>query len=585
MSFFGKLFGKSQPASDTKNEENEKENEKAKGKKTEALASKNKSGYIEIKNNQFFVTDPIGEGLKPRLCVPADFDFEIFIDGEIVSGEIEVSSQSKFETKISDYPLELAAYDIQNSISPDLMKVSFKKELMPGRRYELEDKVPANYVEISVAEKQYQHSPLDISVFETIMEKEGYQGKIEQEALHELCFSGENIERELISGIEPILGQAAYYERLVENKSIDLVKQEEHIGTFIKEVPGISGINVLGDEIPTKLEYPLPKIGEGIDDRDGKLYSAREGRLVFDDKDIMVLQQVMINRDLVEADGVIEFKDGDIIIKGNIMEGCIVNAGGIITVTGGVYGAKIFGEQGVEVAGNISNADVYCGWTLFMYKKINIIVGKLLQQVRHFEEDYEEALTKPSFVLRGLYKKLTENIEHIMKNNTEEIIKKDEKYQEIVTELENKWLKYKVKKDDIEEFIHILESYLEEILPHLEMRLANVTAGNITSSFLYCSGDVDVKVSGSYLSQIESGGKIKIKGSTKGGAIIAENAIELDEYLSTNTIIVGVKVRSEQGYIKIAKRHPDTLIKVGDQQDLSFETKLNVHYKIDPKKQ
>lgn len=570
MSFFKKIFGKSQPK-----EENEP---------NEVVSPKNKNGFIEIKENRFFVTDPIGEGLKPKLYVPVNFDFEIFIDGEIASGEIEVTSQSVFETKISDFPTEPATYDIYDVTSHDLMKVSFRKELIPGKRYELDDKVPSNHVEVTVSEKEYQHPPLDISIIQTIIKHKGYQGEIDSEALHELCLSPVSIEKELISGIDPIIGTPAYYEKLIENKSIDLVKQEEHIGTLIKEVPGISGIDVLGDEISMILEYQLPKIGEGIIDRSGSLYSAREGRLVFDEKEIMVLKQVIINRDLVENDGVIDFNDGDIIVKGNIMEGCTVNAGGMVTVSGGVYGARIYGEQGVEVAGNISNGEIYCGWTLFMYKKINIITGRLLQQIRHFENDFDEALTKPSFVLRSLYKKLAENIEHVMKNNTEEIMRRDEKYQEIVAELENKWLKYKVKKDDISRFINMLEIYLKEIKPLIERRPAHLTAGNITSSTLYCSGDVDIKVSGSYLSQIESGGKINIKGSTKGGIIIAELAIELDEYLSTTTTVVGVKVRDEHGYIKITKRHPDTLIKVGDQQDLSFETRNNVHYKVDPKK-
>ena len=576
MSFFGKLFGKSQPKD---------EKQITKEPEVEVNKPKHKNGFIEIKGNTIYVTDPIGDGLAPKLYVPVNFDFEIFCDGELIVGEIEVTSQSVFETNISDFPLENAGYDIHQIVSPDRMKVTLKKELYSGKRYELEDKVPANHVEISVIEKEYTQGIIESEIIEQLIESEGYQGRIDQEAINEFCQSTENVEKDIIFGIEPVEGTPAYYEKIVEIKrTIDLVKQDEHIGNFVKEIPGVSGIDVMGDEIPTQLVYQLPKIGEGIIDRDGQLFSAREGRLVFDEKDIMVLKQVILNRDLVEADGVIDFSDGDIIVKGNIMEGCTLHAGGIVTVTGGVYGAKVYGEQGVDVAGNISNAEVYCGWTLFTYKKIDIIVSRLLNQINRFSEDYDDALTKPSFVLRGLYKKLNENIEHILKNNTEDIMKKDGMYQNIVEELESKWLKYKVKREDIDTFIQLLERYILSIAPLLELRPAHLTAGNLTSSSLYCSGDIDIKVSGAYLSQIESGGKIKIKGSTKGGIIIAEHAIELEEYLSTATNVVGVKVRSSQGYIKIAKRHPDTLIKVGDQQDLNFETKMNVHYKIDPKK-
>lgn len=576
MSFFGKIFGRSQP----KHEEHEKNKEIP----VPSEKTKHKNGFIEIKDNQIFVTDPIGEGLKPKLYVPVNFDFEICCDGEPIVGEIEVCSANVFESKISDFPIEKASFEISHHVSSDRMKVTFRKELFPGKRYELENKVPSNHVEITVIEKEYQHEPLSTSVIDDIIRKEDYQGNVDQLALQAFCEAKEHIEKDLLFGMEPINGTPAYYDRISEIRSINIVKQEEHIANFIEEIPGISGVNVLGDEIKTHLNYQLPKIGDGISEREGKLYASREGRLVFDNKEIVVLKQVTINRDLVEQDGVVEFKEGDIIVKGNILEGCTVNAGGIITVSGGVYGAKVYGEQGIEVSGNISNAEVYCGWTLFMYKKVNIIIGRLLAQIYHFSEDYDEALTKPSFVLRGLYKKLAENIEHILKNNSEDIIKQDEHYQTIVNEIEQKWQKYKVKREDIDSFILLLEEYLKHITPHLELRPAHLTAGNVTSSSLFCSGDIDIKVSGAYLSQIESSGKIKIKGSTKGGVIIAEHAIELDEYLSTTTTIVGVKVRNSHGYIKIMKRHPDTLIKVGDQQDLNFETKMNVHYKIDPKK-
>jgi len=162
-------------------------------------------------------------------------------------------------------------------------------------------------------------------------------------------------------------GAVDFWNRL-ENRA---VTEDELLVTLYNPVPGESGLNVFGNEIPVskpdKIKLRCGKCVRTQETEDGVQYfSEVNGRVRFNDgtvsvDDVYVIQgnvnletgnikhtgAVQIQGD-VESGATIE-ADGDIMIKG-MVDPCLIRCGGTLTVAGGLVGSE---EYSIEVQGDL----------------------------------------------------------------------------------------------------------------------------------------------------------------------------------------------------------------------------------------
>lgn len=134
------------------------------------------------------------------------------------------------------------------------------------------------------------------------------------------------------------------------------VKAGQLIAERHPPLPGTSGMNVLGEEIPAKDGKEAHfKIGKNVVVNAEKtgMYAAIDGLVTRTDKDkLNVFPVYEVNGDVDYNIGNIDFV-GTVVIRGNVLTGFKVKASGDIRVSGGIEGAEVESEGSIEISGGI----------------------------------------------------------------------------------------------------------------------------------------------------------------------------------------------------------------------------------------
>lgn len=147
-----------------------------------------------------------------------------------------------------------------------------------------------------------------------------------------------------------------------ELNAIVPIHKNEIIGDIIPPGEGTPGKNIFGVPIPAEPGID-PKISLGkntLVTTDGtKIVAACDGHIVFGNGSFQVEEAVTIKTDLDLSVGNINFF-GDVIIKGNVMEGFSVNAGRNVRIDGSVFSGEITAGGNVTIVGGCINSKVTC---------------------------------------------------------------------------------------------------------------------------------------------------------------------------------------------------------------------------------
>lgn len=134
------------------------------------------------------------------------------------------------------------------------------------------------------------------------------------------------------------------------------VKKGQLIAERIPAEAGIPGISVTGAVIPAKNGKEARfRVGKNVvvNTEQTAMYAAIDGMVAKTEKEkINVFPIYEVNGDVDYKTGNIDFV-GTVIIRGNVLTGFRVKAGGDIRVIGGVEGAELEAEGSVEISGGI----------------------------------------------------------------------------------------------------------------------------------------------------------------------------------------------------------------------------------------
>lgn len=136
-------------------------------------------------------------------------------------------------------------------------------------------------------------------------------------------------------------------------------------------IPGIPGINVLGEETPVAEVHNVAVVpGDSViaeESVGGMLYLAKKrGAPVFTGNVLNIVEEYVVAGDLHQDSGYIDF-GGNVVVKGDVLSGSAIRSEGNIVVKGTVYDAALKADGDITVNSGISGArggKVVCGGSL-----------------------------------------------------------------------------------------------------------------------------------------------------------------------------------------------------------------------------
>lgn len=196
-----------------------------------------------------------------------------------------------------------------------------------------------------------------------ILEKHGVVYGIKREVLTGILAKKEYVlERLVAQGSPAVDGKDGSFEFLfntkVDNKpkvladgsvdytsmaKLEIVEEGAEIVRYTPAKPGLDGVDVRGEIIKCRPGKDLPQIkGKGFTISEDKTSYTSDvcGKVEYNNNRLVVSNVLTIDGDVTKITGDVDFK-GDVLIRGNVVTGMCVSAGGNITVDGHVEAAVL----------------------------------------------------------------------------------------------------------------------------------------------------------------------------------------------------------------------------------------------------
>ncbi|WP_026975744.1 FapA family protein [Alicyclobacillus contaminans] len=562
-------------------------------------------GKISIRDGKIQITDPRDSGAFPVLVIPAHPQCTVTIDHRPATGPCIVSSSNLIEVQFRNRAPEVS-YAI--SVSDDRLSVSVEAHVVPGVRYRLEDAEPSRKVILRVLEEVVP-PPVNAAAarhIEQMLLEQGFHGAMDREALEALGQVTTSCAKVVLRGTPPTAGRPMQYRRVNLTSEVDPYTGREQLPTVsegavvavcVPEIRGVPGRDVYGQEVPAPTVTSNVSLGPGVALVNGHVVAVRPGRVKFTANRIDVTPEWVIHRDVTVKDGRIVFH-GNVVVKGNVLDGSYIRANGTVTVIGNVYGATIIGEQGIHVTGNLVGSNVWSGFTPWMYGEFKVLLTKLHHHLQAFLDDYKlmlaHAMQRSNSkdlipkISGALFEKrhpyLGQLLQSIVSDCSPELLDIDKDYAELVEWIRTKWLGVQRTQIGLGDILHLqqrIQKYLENMQVALTEQPSPAFVRSVTRSMLRATGDIQIAV-GLYWSHVESGGSIRIHGYVRGGFMVAEQSIHANELGAPGGTETSVRVNSADYGITADVCHPNTVLDVAGRRHRYLLTEQNVNYRGEP---
>ncbi|MFZ7134366.1 MAG: flagellar assembly protein A [Eubacteriales bacterium] len=523
--------------------------------------------YIEVLQGSILVSNPEHHEALPILYVH-DTNVDLYINDEKISTQAVVQEDDTI--KIEFHHIDPSS-NINILMSPDKMQVKMNIIKNPGKRYYLEDTPKSNRVNIKTRFEWVE--PNDISLDQCLELLNKYNVKndfIEINAIQELLDSNESHSNIVARGIPLVPSKNTeinYSYKFFQDPLTMGVEPIVEIGEVLAvkvspAIPGKNGETVTGEILQAKEVVDInlcTGTGASLKDNDNKIVSDIVGRPYLKDGVITVVPLFLVNGDFTNQMGEVNF-EGDIIVKGNVLDEVHLKATGNINIVGSVYNSSLYALKSISISGKVISSTIQAGADISKFYLIiphlEAINGTILQI---FDE------------MKGIQKGLGHNKLNIIyqhKEAIEVLLKKIYKVTDLmdredasfiltlIKDLKNSLLMVSMLK---EEGFKMLLTFYNEVIQFIS-EIENLVDDNVKVTFSYAQnsqisscGDITVTGKGSYQSNLTAQNKISYESSNsvvKGGTLIAEWEIAAGIVGTPNEIYTECRVSKSQGQVK-----------------------------------
>lgn len=542
---------------------------------------------VKFSHSKFYFED----STKPsKISIPKSEYVEVSLNGSVVSGEITFNKDDQLVITYLNNVVTEPTCDLSVEVDDKKKEAKLKKTITKGTGYQLEPiqeftlnpKLKVSC--IVIAPEPYAFDEID-----SFLRKESLNGIFLDENIHLIAVSEETIELPVVIAKEAKAGLPARFELIGDLQDGTHLSKEHFFAEYVDETPGVSGYDVYGIEIQPEDLFFFPEFGENVLVEDRGLMSLKEGRLVFNQHDINVIEEISVKQTFTWEDGMVEY-DGDVVIDGNIKEGGQIKCTGNLTILGGVFESYVFADGNIEIKGNADQSVIYSGFSKIAAKQIETYSLQYL-------EVFERVMFETSFAVEnGDYEEKTKSLE-LAKSEFAHIQQSIDPFLSLVQQFGNNETKalfnmfstvctesVKVVLDDqsnSEDMRSEMEKFyqlIDDSKGMLKDGLGTLYSGSANSSHLFAYQEIEVTGTGTFQTIIDSNNSVKVSGQSLSTNITAEHLVDVNEFRPGNQNEYKIYVKKSSGMIKINKLHSDSLLQLGSKQYISIDDEVNIVY-------
>jgi len=558
------------------------------------------SGKVWVEGGGVYVKDPVGEGKMPTITPCRGVN--LIIDG-VKRTERTIVHEGR--EVIVEAMCEEIPGEIKIVVSPD--KLLAKLELKPQKivKYEVIDQKPAEDLELQVISRVEEDYAITFQQINDQLEARGVVYGIKDEIIRNLVkepksgsfivaagdLPGDPVDErvEILFPRETESGPRLSSNEKVDFKNVRPVFSVEPGTVLAKKLPstaGTPGRAVTGEEIkPAPPKAVRLKAGPGAEimDSGNKVVAKISGRPVVEQYgnrwSFKVTPVLLIPGDVDLATGNIYFK-GAVYVAGNVCEGMTVRATGNVEVRGMVTEAKIIAGGDVMINKNVISSLVRAGGARSYFKKLGPVLDELSVNLGEIMQATGIMMSHPMvksgnirygqlvmIIVEKKFKQTPALVGEILNITGQADVEIPEEIAGLAHRLKNTLTGInllKIKEPEtlagmIQE-VNAVWSFIDRVAE----RKARMTLSYSHNSNIESTGDIMVTGQGCFNSTIISGGNVIVNGVIRGGMIIAEGNVVINEAGSELGSKTGVRV-PEGSLVTINKAYEGVTIRIGKQ--------------------
>ncbi|MBO8129699.1 MAG: DUF342 domain-containing protein [Peptococcaceae bacterium] len=369
-----------------------------------------------------------------------------------------------------------------------------------------------------------------------------------------------------------------------------------------KAIPGKPGKKVTGEEIPPRkpVTVTLQALQGARLSHDGNQVLAEVSgrpsyRKVKNNYLFEVLPVLQYDGDVNLQTGNIRFK-GDVIIKGNVTEGMLVQATGKVEIKGTVTKATVKAGAHVVLHNNTVGSKIIAGGDQVYYERLVApfndlkndlkASAKLIQQLVDTAQARNQSLTAGQAMMILIDKKysrlpsLVKNIHQVVDQINQEHVTIPAPVQSVLETISGTFSSITecLKIQNLSKITEILQKVdaAQECINQLAKWKANITVPYTANSILEATGDVIVTGGGCYNTVMHVKGNVEISGIFRGGEIKAGGDIKIKEAGTE----LGIKTKLQTAFgrnISLQRAHKGLIIQIGNRSTQLDKSMRNVN--------
>lgn len=556
------------------------------------------SGEVWVKGGKVFVRNPFGTGKVPTITPCPGID--LLVNGVKILEKTAVREED--EIIIKSHSLEEpGSYKIR--VAPGGLSAVLEFKVGSASRYVIQDHKPESNLVIKVVNLVEKTCPFNLAGIMQDMAGKNISfgikhGEIQaiisrlEDGLYliaegeppgdtvnervELNFAKEPEEQKVSEESEKV-----NYRDLVEIPSVEpgTLLAVKHFG-----IQGNPGRKVTGEIIPPAKPQVFELTGgKGVDisPDDSKAFAKIGGRPLVKktgNRYMIDVDPVLKKKGDVDiGSGNIRFK-GDVLIHGNVCEGMTVQAAGKINILGMVFDARIAAQGDITVGQNITGGNLVAGGNNSFFKafykifeELNADFSEIARLLPGLAQHPKLKDVKTGQLVQLLidkkYARMPGLIAEMTKLSGQNSFILPREMANLLEKVERGLSGLNLLKlDSVGQLLNILSEMknVQQVMNNMAQDMANITFGYSVNSKIEASGDVTVGGRGCINTTIRAGRNVNVKGVFRGGEIIANGDVILNEAgseMGARTLIKtgdGKKVFIKKAYegvrIQIAKR-------------------------------
>lgn len=561
------------------------------------------SVVIVVKDSTVEVIGQTKDTGAARLVVPVHPFLKVEVNGERVTGNIQVGMQDLVQVQVLNTP---PTRHISLTISNDSMKAQLLVRYVQGVERWLQSIAPTEYAVLRVEERLHAPEKFTLQDVEEELSTQHIAGSIDWDTIEHVINHDEGGQCICAEGVEPTAGEPERYDLIsfAETAKVGITPilpiLTVSAGTIVAErrpaVEGTAGSTVNGQAVPPRQsKQGIQKLGNGVEDTNGLIISRRSGRVVFTSRLLDVVETLVIDEPHRLVDGHVLF-DGDVVFQKDIGEGVEVIAGGKVYVNGSVSHANISADDGVIVSNGVVASTLRAGLKTRALKSLHPLFFGLieeLQSLRMAVSQLEQINTERNLVIptgRILAKLLQEKFLEVQNWHG-----RFEEWQNahsasigpawtsfisgLIDQLQPRRLTAMRTIRGLELLISLVEARIALLPSDEDAKEAWIQVRNAERSDLLATGDIVATGQGFYQCKVESQSAIKAMGHPGvllGCEVVAGQSVLAREVGSRAEVPTTVEIQTPDGSITVGHAFPGTTLRYGEFQNRIRESQSNL---------